>query len=349
MLPKIGLTIGDVNGIGPEIIIKTFCDSRMLQVCTPIIYGSASVLNYYKKELDEKSFIFHPISDIKSIDNRKLNLVSVLDENTRIEPGVPSLEAGRQALISLQRASEDLLEGKLDAIVTAPIDKHTIQSEDFKFPGQTEYFSSISGGKISLMLLICNEMKIGTITGHLPLHEVKFALTTSLIVDKAKVLNESIIKDFLISIPKIAILALNPHAGDNGLLGNEEKEIIIPAIEKLKNSGIFAFGPFPADGFFGSKHYKNFDAVLCMYHDQALIPFKMLGFEDGVNYTAGLSFVRTSPDHGTAYDIAGKNLANESSYRNAIYKACDILKNRRITQEINEKPLVMRVVKQKEL
>jgi 4-hydroxythreonine-4-phosphate dehydrogenase len=324
--PVIGLTLGDFNGIGPEIIIKTLTDARILKICIPVVYGSYKVLSKYKKITETEEVVFNSIRNMEGLNPKKINLITCWEEDFEVSPGKVTEQAGKCALISLEKASEDLFAGKIDAVVTAPINKNNIQSENFKFPGHTEYFTEKAGIKDSLMLLVSENLRVGVVTGHIPLAEVKTQLTKEKLISKINVMYKSLKNDFGIQKPKIALLGLNPHAGESGLLGKEEQELMIPLIEELKNKGILIFGPFPSDGFFGMHHYKKFDGVLAMYHDQGLIPFKTLAFDSGVNYTAGLPVVRTSPDHGTAYDIAGKNIASESSFREAMYLACDIVK-----------------------
>jgi 4-hydroxythreonine-4-phosphate dehydrogenase len=324
--PLIGISLGDFNGIGPEVIIKTLSDSRVLKLCIPVVYGSYKILAKYKRISETEEVVFNSVRNIEGINPKKVNLITCWEEDYEVSPGKVTEQAGKCALISLQKAAEDVATGKTDAVVTAPINKHNIQSADFNFPGHTEYFTSKTGLTDSLMLLVTESLRVGVVTGHIPLSEVRNQISKEKITSKINLMHKSLKNDFGIQKPKIAVLGLNPHAGENGLLGKEEQEIIIPLIEELKNKGMLIFGPFPADGFFGMHHYKKFDGVLAMYHDQGLIPFKALAFDNGVNFTAGLPFVRTSPDHGTAYDIAGKNIASESSFREALYLACDIVK-----------------------
>ena len=336
---KIGISVGDINGIGMEVIIKTFMDNRMLDFCTPVVYGSASLAATHRKKLGITDFSFNRIKSIKEINIKKANLLECWKEEVDINFGVSNNDGGKYALLSLESAAKDLFDGHIDALVTAPINKDNIQSEEFEFTGHTEYLANKFEGE-SLMLLVSENLKVGLATNHLPINSVANALTADSIFSKLKILNNTLTKDFCNTNPRIAVLGLNPHAGDNGLIGKEEQEMIIPAINNAKSIGINAFGPYAADGFFGSSNYKKFDAVLAMYHDQGLIPFKALSFGEGVNFTAGLNIIRTSPDHGVAYDIAGKNIASEHSFRDAIYSACDIYKNRLLAAEINENPLV---------
>jgi 4-hydroxythreonine-4-phosphate dehydrogenase len=328
--PVIGISLGDFNGIGPEVILKTLQDTRILKICTPVVYGSYKIMAKYKKLLnipDEVSF--NSVRAIDQLHLKKNNIITCWEEDYEINPGKITTEAGKCAYVSLDKAAEDVAAGKIDAIVTAPINKNNIQSEEFKFPGHTEFLTEKCGVKDSLMLLVNGELRVGVVTGHIPLSVVKEQLTKERLLSKINVLYKTLKNDFSILKPKIAVLGLNPHAGEQGLLGKEEQEMIIPLLEELKSKGVLVFGPFSADGFFGMHQYKKFDGVIAMYHDQGLIPFKTIAFETGVNYTAGLPIVRTSPDHGTAYDIAGKNLANESSFREAMYLACDIVKSRK--------------------
>lgn len=344
-LPKIGITCGDINGIGLEVIIKTFADNRMLQCCIPVIYCNAKAAVQYRKSIHLADFGFHQVKNVNEATNKNVNLLNVYDKEVKLEPGISSAQAGELSLASINAAISDMKAGLIDAIVTAPINKDNIQSPEFKFAGHTEYLAQQFSAKEHLMFLISDKLKIGTVTGHIPINQVAAQLSVDKIISKAKLMAGSLQNDFGIRKPKIAVLGLNPHAGDNGVIGDEEKNIIIPAIEKLKEQGILAFGPYGADGFFGSGVFSKYDAALSMYHDQGLIPFKTLAFENGVNYTAGLSVVRTSPDHGTAYDLAGKNAASESSFRHAVYAAIDILIQRKWHSEISANPLKISVQK----
>ena len=336
----IGITNGDINGIGYEVIMKSLVDPRANENCTAIVYGSPKVAAYHRKALNIENFIFNNIRTPSEANPRKANMISCLDDEVRVELGKSTPQGGESAFKSLEAAVRDLREGNIDVLVTAPIDKHNIQSETFNFPGHTEYLQAVFSAEEVLMLLVSENMRIGTATGHIPLSEVAGHITVDSLVSKLRVFNQSLIADFTIRKPRIAVLALNPHAGDHCLLGNEEKEIISPAIEKVLEEGILAFGPFPADGFFGSSEFKKYDGILAMYHDQGLIPFKALAFGTGVNYTAGLPVVRTSPSHGTAFQIAGLGEASESSFRHAISLACDIFRNRKLYEEISANPLV---------
>lgn len=339
---KVGISIGDVNGIGLEIIIKTFADNRMLDFCIPIVYGNTKIGSYYRKNVGLNDFSFNVINDADQAHEKRPNMINCWEEDVRITPGEANETGGKYALISLEHAVNDLLAGKIDALVTAPINKKTIQSEGFSFPGHTEYIQSRCNAKDSLMFMISDDLKVGIVSGHVPLKQIAEKVTIESIVSKLKLMNQSLKNDFWIEKPKIAILGLNPHAGDDGLIGSEEKEIIEPAIERAHEEGVFAFGPYPADGFFAGDAYKKFDAVLAMYHDQGLIPFKHIAFHNGVNYTAGLPIVRTSPDHGTAFDIAGKNIASPESFREAIFAAVAIVKQRREQMELLSNPLKVR-------
>ncbi|HTF82671.1 MAG TPA: 4-hydroxythreonine-4-phosphate dehydrogenase PdxA [Cytophagales bacterium] len=331
--PTIGITIGDFNGIGPEIIMKVFSDSAILKFCTPIIYGSSKILQKYRKLLnteDNQSQQFFYIKSADQHNNKKINLINCWEEDHHIEPGKVTEIAGKCAYAALKLATEDLRKGWIDAIVTCPINKANIQSEEFKFPGHTEYFAHhFSQGKENLMLMVHDELRVAVVTGHMPLSKVPQALTKELLASKLSVFFQSLKSDFAKNKPKVALLGLNPHAGESGLLGSEENDIIIPVIEEFKKKGEYVFGPYPADAFFGNKLDRKFDGVLAMYHDQGLIPFKALAFDSGVNFSAGMPIVRTSPDHGTAYDIAGKGVADENSLRQAIFLVTEIFGNRR--------------------
>jgi 4-hydroxythreonine-4-phosphate dehydrogenase len=337
--PKIGISIGDINGIGLEIIIKTLSDSRIYDYCTPIVYGHTKVASFHRKATHLNEFSFTVVDSAADAQSRKPNMINCWEEDVRIELGQSTKDGGKYAFTSLQRATDDLLSGHIDGLVTAPINKDNIQSEDFAFPGHTEYLQHRDSKDESLMFLVSDSLRVGVVTGHIPVTKIAQSITTEKIVKKLQVMNASLKDDFWIRKPKIAVLGLNPHAGDNGLIGTEELETIIPAIEEARTHDVLAFGPYAADGFFANGTYLQFDAVLAMYHDQGLIPFKQIAFETGVNYTAGLSFVRTSPDHGTAYDIAGKNLASEVSFREALFTAIHVIKHRRETAELNENPL----------
>lgn len=335
----VGISQGDINGIGLEVIIKTFLDPQMLEVCTPVIFGSNKTASFHRKALNIEDFSFNLIKDISEINHKRANIINVYEDDVIIELGAQTEAGGKYALKSLEAAAYALSQNQIDVLVTAPINKENIQSPDFKFPGHTEYLDEKFGTGDSLMFLVSDNLRVAVVTGHIPVTRVAQELTTEKIIKKLQVLNNSLIQDFSVRKPKIAVLGLNPHAGDNGVIGNEEQQIIIPAINKTKDEGMLVYGPYPADGFFGNGTYKNFDAVLAMYHDQGLIPFKTIAFNSGVNFTAGLPIVRTSPDHGTAYDIAGKNMASEESFRRAVYMAIDIYKTRKQYEEITSNPL----------
>ncbi|MEQ8927704.1 MAG: 4-hydroxythreonine-4-phosphate dehydrogenase PdxA [Fulvivirga sp.] len=325
--PKIGITIGDVNGIGPEVIIKALDDSRILNQFIPVVFGSTKVLSYYRKAFDVKDFNYSQYRGDKYYTN-KVNVVNCWEEMIEINAGQETQEAGAAALKALIKSVEYLKTGEIDAVVTAPISKNNIQSEEFKFPGHTEFYTASFDMKESLMFLTNGNLRVGVVTGHIPLKEVSKKLTKEKVLSKLTIMEESLRKDFGLGKPRIAVLGLNPHAGENGLLGDEDEKVIQPAISDFKNKGKLVFGPFPADGFFGKGEYTKFDGILAMYHDQGLVPFKTIAFNTGVNFTAGLPIIRTSPDHGTAFDIAGKGLADASSMREAIFAAYDIYKNR---------------------
>jgi 4-hydroxythreonine-4-phosphate dehydrogenase len=327
--PILGITIGDINGVGPEVIIKTFSDPRILRMVTPVIYGSSKVLSFYRKTLKQEEFNYNTIRGIENLNPKKANVINCWEHAVEVHPGVEEEEAGKCAFLALERAVQDLKEGLIDGIVTAPINKNNIQAENFKFPGHTEFFTQTFEAPESLMFLCGNDLRVGVVTGHIPLREVSNQLTAEKIESKIRIMEKSLREDFGINHPKIAVLGLNPHAGEEGLLGDEEIKVIKPVIDKFKQEGMLVFGPYPSDGFFGMLHHMKFDGIMAMYHDQGLIPFKALAFDSGVNFTAGLPIIRTSPDHGTAYNIAGKNLANENSMREAVYLALDILRNRR--------------------
>lgn len=335
---KIGVSQGDTNGVGWEIILKIFSDSRMTELCTPVVYGSSVAAEYYEKCLEGYERVkFNVVPNAAAANYGKVNLVECGDKRLSITPGKPSKAGGEAAAIALSKAVEDLKAGEIDALVTAPIDKEMIQGDAFPFTGHTEFLADKLGGE-PLMIMTSELMRVGLVTIHVPVAQVAERLSSALIVERIKQMNDSMKKDFGVVAPRIAVLALNPHAGDGGLLGKEEQEIIKPAIVEAYNDGVLAFGPFAADGFFAAGRFKEYDAILAMYHDQGLSPFKTLT-PDGVNFTASLSKVRTSPDHGVAYDIAGKGIAGESSMRNAIYDAIDIVRRRREWREWTKNPL----------
>jgi len=338
-LIKIGITQGDMNGISYEVILKTFLDTRMSELCIPIIYGSPKAVAYHRKVLNLPEINFTRIENAKDAAAGKSYIINCLDDNIRIEMGKPTAGAGEAAIKCLKRATDDLKNQHLHALVTAPINKQTVQMPDFNFPGHTEYFKSAFASDEVLMLLVNNLMRIGVVTGHVPVSQLPKYITFESILKKLRILNKSLMQDFGIRKPKIAVLALNPHAGDNGVIGDEEKTIIEPALIKAKEEDIIVMGPYPADGFFAAKNYLQFDGVLAMYHDQGLAPFKALDFETGVNYTAGLPAVRTSPDHGVAYEIAGMGKAGPDSFRHSLYLAIDIVKHRKNYREFTKDPL----------
>jgi 4-hydroxythreonine-4-phosphate dehydrogenase len=333
---RVGITQGDMNGIGYEIILKTLSDSRINEFCVPVIYGSPRTASYYRKLTPAmENFSLNSINNVSDINPKRANIINCVNDDLRVEPGKPTEEAARVALRALEMAVADLKGGKIDVLLTAPFNKHTMQSDKFNFPGHTEYLSSAFGVQNHLMLLLSDAMRIGVVTGHVPLADVPKHLSKAHILDKLELLNRTLICDFMIRKPRIAVLGLNPHAGDCGLLGKEEEDIIIPVIAEANKKNILAFGPYPADGFFGAASYRRFDAILAMYHDQGLAPFKALSFNSGVNYTAGLPFVRTSPAHGVGYDIAGSDKASPDSFRMALFTACDIFNNRKRYAELH--------------
>lgn len=337
---KVGITHGDFNGISYEIIIKSLLDPRIFDLCTPVVYGSAKVAGYYKGMIpDAESFSFNVITDPEQANPKRANMIVCVDENVKIDVGQPTVISGQYAIASLNAAVRDLKAGKIDVLVTCPINKKNTTGDDFGFIGHTEYLAAEFGDAEPLMFMVSDVLKVGLVTMHIPLSEVPGAVTTEAVLNHIRAIKRSLERDFNISGPKIAVLGLNPHAGDDGLLGPEEREIIIPALQSAKYENIVALGPFAADGFFGSGAYRKFDAVLAMYHDQGLAPFKALTFADGVNFTAGLSVVRTSPAHGVGFDIAGKMVADPSPMRAAIYQAIDIYRNRQVFDQAAANPL----------
>ena len=336
---RVGITQGDINGVGYEVILKTFADPVMLELCTPIIYGSPKVAAYHRKSLDLPAN-FSIVNSASEAAPNRLSVVNCTDDEVKVEFSKPDVEAGKAALGALEKAIEEYKEGMIDVIVTAPINKHTIQSDVFHFPGHTEYIEERVGeGNKALMILLKGDFRMALVTGHIPVGEITSHLTKELIMQKLEIFHQSLKKDFGIDNPRIAVFSLNPHAGDNGLIGSEEATIIKPAIEEMVKRHVQCFGPYPADGFMGAGNYRYFDGILAMYHDQGLAPFKALAMDEGVNFTAGLPIVRTSPAHGTAYDIAGKGIASEDSFRQAIYTALDVFRNRRREAEISARPL----------
>lgn len=336
---RLGITHGDFNGIGYEIIIKTLKDPRILDFCTPIVYGTSKLASYHRKAIDVNDFSFNIIRTASSVNPKKANLINMMDEELNVELGKSTSEAGKLAFMALEQATDDIIHNNIDVLVTAPINKKNIQQKDFDFPGHTEYLANKFNSKNELMIMCSGGLRVGIATGHVPISKVAELISQELIYKKIKILNASLIKDFGIRKPKIAVLGLNPHAGDNGVLGEEEEKIISPAIKIASEENILAYGPYSSDGFFGSSQFRKFDGIIAMYHDQGLIPFKLLAFDNGVNYTAGLPFVRTSPGHGTAYDLAGENTASPDSFRSALFLALEIYKNRRLLEDISANPL----------
>ena len=334
---KVGISIGDLNGIGPEIILKTFEDTRMLEFCTPIVFASIKTMSFFKKHFNSE-INFQGINEGDQVIDGKMNVFNVWKENPNIEFGKEDSSIGSYAIKSLYKATQKLKQGDIDVLVTAPINKHNIQSDSFKFPGHTDYLTNELGG-ISLMFMVTEGLKVGLLTDHVPVKDVAQHITEGLITEKIEIIYNSLVVDFKIFKPKIAVLGINPHAGDSGVIGKEEDEILKPTLSKIRDSGKLVYGPYSADSFFGSNNYKNFDAVVASYHDQGLIPFKTITFGKGVNYTAGLNKVRTSPDHGTAYEIAGKGEADESSFKEAVFTAIQIFNNRSEFEEISKNPL----------
>ena len=340
-LIRVGITHGDINGIGYEVILKTLSDTRIAELCTPVIYGSSKVAAYHRKALELPAINLSIIADADDAGENRVNIINCVDDEIKVELSHSTSVAGVAAYQALEAAVNDLKRGAIDVLVTAPINKHNIQNEQIHFPGQTEYLEQNFGntGRKALMILMKDSLRVALVTGHIPVSQIASSITVEDIVSKLRIFNHSLKQDFGIIRPRIAVLSLNPHAGDAGLLGTEEQEIIIPAMQEAEKKGVMSFGPYPADGFFGSQMYDKFDGVLAMYHDQGLAPFKSLAMDDGVNYTAGLSIIRTSPAHGTAYDIAGQNVASEESFRQALYAALDIYRNRIRYQEATANPL----------
>lgn len=336
----IGITHGDINSISYEVIIKTCLDQRLTELYVPIVYGTSKAASYHRKMLSIPDFSFNIIKSADQASPKKANLVNLTDNEIKIELGESTTAAGDIAIKAIDAAIEDLKKGQIDVLVTAPINKQNVQQAlGQPFSGHTGYLATKFNTINYLMLMVCEKLRIGTVTEHIPIEAVASSLSTSLIFEKIQILNQSLRSDFNLQKPRIAVLGLNPHAGDNGVIGTQEQDIIIPAIQQAQQKGMLVFGPYPADGFFGASHHLEFDAVLAMYHDQGLIPFKTLSHDNGVNFTAGLPYVRTSPAHGTAYDIAGKDIASPDSLRAATYLACDIFNNRLMWDEINKNPL----------
>jgi len=337
--PVIGISCGDLNGIGAEIIIKTFSDSRLLEFCTPVIFANNKILNFYRKNLPDHNFSFSTAKDSTRINHKQVNVYNCWEEDVNITPGVLNETGGKYAVLSLTIAAEALKAGKIDALVTAPLHKKNVQSESFSYTGHTPYLQALFGVKDVVMFLVAENMRVALLTEHVPLKDVTSHISREKIISKLHLVNDSLKKDFGINKPRIAVLGLNPHAGDEGLVGKEEEDIIKPAVREAKQKDIFCFGPYAADAFFARGQHEKFDAVLALYHDQGLIPFKSLAFGEGVNYTAGLPGIRTSPDHGTAYDIAGKGIADESSFRAAVYKCIDLINSRKEYADQYKNPL----------
>lgn len=337
---RVGITHGDINGIGYEVILKMLADNRILELCTPVVYGSAKIASFYRKALEMPNIEWKQVENGTDIIDGANNIINVVAEDAKVDPGVATPESGEAALAALECAVADLKDGNIDVLVTAPINKHSMQSDNFNFPGHTEYLQDRIGDGNEALMVLCNDtVRVALVTTHLPIRSVPDAITKEEILHKLKIFNQSLKFDFGIEYPKIAVLSLNPHAGENGMLGTEENEVIIPAIEEAKADKILAFGPYAADGFFGSGSFKRFDGILAMYHDQGLAPFKTLAMDSGVNFTAGLPYVRTSPDHGTGYDIAGRGQAAEDSMRSALYAAIDIYRSRNNEYEARRRPL----------
>lgn len=337
--PIIGITIGDLNGVGPEVIIKTFSDNRMLDLCTPVIFSSSRVINFYRKTLDDVQINFNNTKDLTQLNPKQVNIFNCWDEEVSMQPGIQTETGGKYAIRSLQVAGQCLKDGQIDALVTAPIHKGNTHLQDFPHTGHTPYLKELFGAKDVLMLLYHNDLRMGLVTEHLPLNQVSAKITKEHLLSKIALLRHSLVSDFGIDKPRIALLGLNPHAGDNGQIGNEEETIIKPLLESLQQKGELIYGPFSADAFFARASYRQFDAVLAMYHDQGLIPFKTLAGGEGVNYTAGLPAVRTSPDHGTAFDLAGKGQADPSSFREAVFQAIELWRKRAEYAEATSNPL----------
>ena len=336
---RVGISHGDINGISYEIIIKTLQDKRLLELYTIIVYGSSKVASYHRKTLNINDFNFNLVKKAELAHPRRPNIINIHEEEVKIDLGKSTSIAGEQSLLSLEMAVDDLQKNQIDVLITAPINKKNIQSPAFTFTGHTEYLARKFNTSDYLMLMVNDTIRIGVITGHIPLNKVSDTITEELIRKKISIMSLSLVRDFGIIKPRIAVLSINPHAGDEGLIGNEDTTVIAPAIEKAYGQNILVFGPFPSDGFFGSGNFRHFDGILAIYHDQGMVPFKLLSFENGVNFTAGLPIVRTSPAHGTAYDLAGKNEASPEAFREAVYLACDIFNNRMAYDALTANPL----------
>jgi len=334
----VGITQGDSNGIGYEVIIKSLSDSRILDSFTPVVYGSSKIFGFYRKQVhDIDQMDTYVIRSAKDVHQRRINIVNCIPDNFYAEPGQSSPDSAKAAMLSLQAAVKDLKDGNIDVLVTGPINKRAMTAEGFGYTGHTEYLQDAFQCNEIAMIMVSEQLKVAVVTGHIPLKDVPGALTKEGILSKLRLMHESLERDFAVPKPKIAVLGLNPHCGDGGLLGDEEQSIILPAVQQAQSEGILAFGPYSPDGFFSLGNYGRFDATLAMYHDQGLAPFKALAFSDGVNYTAGLPIVRTSPDHGTAYDMAGRDEADPHSMMHAIYTAIDIFNNRLAFDELHSR------------
>ena len=336
---RLGISVGDINGIGLEVIMKAFSDNRIFDLCTPVVYASSKYVLAYQKETGMKNFSFNFVKPNSKIISNRVNLINCWEENVKLAIGDETTEGGVYALKSLSAAVDAIKKADVDVLITAPINKHNIQSDEFNFPGHTEYLANEFNVDEALMFMVANSLRIGVVTGHIPIANVASSISIEKVLKKIDQIDSSLKSDFNIRRPKIAVLGLNPHSGDKGVIGKEDDAIILPAVEKAFDSGKLVFGPYSADSFFASDVFTQFDAVLAMYHDQGLIPFKNMSFNRGVNFTAGLSVVRTSPDHGTAYDLVGKNEAKESSFREAVYLACKVFKNRLEFSKLHENPL----------
>lgn len=339
----VGISQGDINGIGMEIILKTLSEPAISEICVPVLFSSQKTVSYFRKAMNMDDFNFHPTKDFSQLNTKKPNVFLCYEEEVIVDIGKPTAQSGKYASISLEMATQALLDRNIDVLVTAPINKHNMQEAGFNYPGHTEYLGEKLGGT-PLMLLCSNDLRVAIVTGHVPLKQISQNITTDKVLAKISQLHQSLVKDFGIRKPKIAVLGLNPHAGENGAIGDEEQTVIIPAIKKAQET-MLVYGPYSSDGFFGNHTHRGFDGILAMYHDQGLIPFKTLAFNSGVNYTAGLNFIRTSPDHGTAYEIAGKNMADESSFKEAIYTAIDVYRKRHLHEEISANPLAFAPIK----
>ncbi|MDO3695418.1 4-hydroxythreonine-4-phosphate dehydrogenase PdxA [Wenyingzhuangia sp. chi5] len=334
---RVGISVGDLNGVGIELILKTFEDKRVYDLCTPVVYASDKVMSFYKKQL-KFNYPINFIADAQGIEEGRLNVIKVWDEVVELQPGIPTQVSGQKAFESLAAATEAINKEEIDVLLTAPISKDNIQSEEFSFPGHTEYLESKIDGE-SLMILMSKDIKVGLVTGHIPVSQVSEALNKELICKKIDIMYQSLMQDFGVSKPRIAVLGLNPHCGDHGVIGKEDDELIRPILEEYQEKGQLVYGPYAADGFFGNQSYQKFDGVISMYHDQGLVGFKAISFGEGVNFTAGLAKVRVSPDHGTAFDVAGKGMANTSSFQEALYKGISIIKKRKEYEKLTANSL----------